>query len=658
MASRHAVQTQGNFQGGVWDSPAHGRFDHPWHRAALETSTNGLPIESGGWIKRSGTQWLGPTYKRLTGYVRTFFGNSSYRFSVVLTTDGSTGWAHFFNKESVLVNASAVVTISSSSSGVVSVTTDVSTGWSVNDQVIFYNIANATAGVYLNRWLTITAISGTSITLKDDQGNAFSFDGAANALAGATINRIARYTTGFTSNLATVQIVNIGILTYGGPITALLLCSGFAPQKIEMTVGNTATIAVSVATFTDGPYLAAQPDTGTVSGYSGSIAFTPATTTFVAADVGRAIRLYSEPAAWNSATAYVQGDLVTYNSKWWKYVGGTAYASISGVVPGTLYTTSSGVQVTLWAPHLTAGQWAYGTITAQAGTSCTVSLTTNLSSANGVTITSWRLGSFVSTASAYPTCGMLYEGRLYLGGARDGRIDASTSGSLLTFSPTNTYGDVFDNHGFSQNVSSESQDAIRWFKPDRSGLLFGTAADEWLLNGGGGANDIITPTNFLFRKMSRYGSLSAPGTTTAGFSFIFTHAGGDIVYEYVTDAFTTAPSGRVLNEFSRSLVAGHNGITELAYTESHVPVVWAVGGDGTLLSCTYRRFSRFMSSPPDMAGWADHNLADLRRLAVSVCAICYPGHLTDFDYLYITTTTTGATSGAGFANGVELLRSL
>lgn len=655
---QRAVHTQGNFQGGVWDSTAHGRFDHPWHKAALETSTNGLPIESGGWIKRSGTQWLGPTYGRATGYTRTLFGNSSHRYAAVFTTDGSSGVVHFFNEDDVVTNDDDTIAASSSASGTLSVTTSTSTGWSTGDQVILSGLTISGGAEYLNRWLTITAISGTSVTLEDDQSNPFDFDTAANALVGATISRIARFSTGFTSNLQTVQLVNIGILTYGGPITALALCSGFAPQKIELSIGASASFAVSAATFTDGPYLDPQPDTGTVNAYSGSITFTPATTTFVAADVGRAIRLFSQPAAWSSSTAYVQGDVVTYNGAWWKYVGGTSYASVSGAIPGQPYTASTGVQVMLWAPHPTAGQWAYGTITAQASTSCTVSLTTNLNSANGTTVSSWRLGSFVSTASAYPTCGMLYEGRLYLGGARDGRIDASMSGALLTFSPTDTYGNVFDNHGISAQLSSESQDAVRWFRPDRSGLLFGTAAEEYLLTGGGGANDVITPTNFLFRRMSRYGSLSAASVTSAGFGVVFAHAGGDIVYEYVTDAFTSAPSGRVLNEFSRSLVAGHNGVTELTYTESHVPIVWGVAGDGALVSCTYRRFSRFMSSPPDMAGWADHNLADARRLAVSSCSVSYPGHTTDFDYLYITTTTTGADDGAGFANGVELLRSL
>lgn len=652
MPSNRAVQTQGNFIGGLWDQVSHGRIDHPWHKAALALCTNAVPLENGSWCKRSGTQWLGPTYKRLQGYVRTFTGDSNNRYSVVVTTDGSTGWAHFFHKDAVLTNASDTVVGSSSSAGVLTITTAGTTGWSSGDQVIFSS-APVSGGPYLNLWCTITAISGTSLTVQDDQGNAFGFDTSTNALFGATISRIARYTTGFLANLNTVRCVNIGIQTYGGPIEALLLCSGYAPQLIQMSIGASVTISVGAATFTDGPYLDAQPDTGTVSGYSGSITFTPGSTTFTANDVGRQIRLFSQPAAWSSSTAYSNGDLVTYNGSWWQYVGGASYAAISGVIPGTLYTTSTGVQVLLWAPFPTAGQWAYGTISAQATTSCTVSLTTNLASANGSTISSWRLGAFTATAAAYPTSGILYEGRLWLGGAREGRIDASMSGSLLTFSPTDTYGNVFDNHAIDENLSAQSQDMIRWFAPDRSGLLFGTVAEEYIATGGGN-NDPITPSNFLFRRMSRYGTATGGATAVhAGFAVVFIQTGTQIVYEYVTDAFTTAPSGRVLNEFCRQIGDLYGGLGELAYCETRVPLVWATTNlTAAFASCTYRRFSRFMSQPADMAGWALHELADLKRAPVSLSAVSFPD--LDNDYLYITTAK--ATGGVGFANGVEVMQ--
>lgn len=657
MPSSHPVQTQGNFLGGQWDTIAQGRFDHPWHKSAMNASLNGLPVESGGWVKRSGTQWLGPTYGRYTAFVRTFFADSDRRYMVSLTTNGSQGFAHFFHEDQVLTNGSANVGTSSIASGVLTITTDTATGWAVGDNVIFSGLSNS-GGPLLNRWFYIDSISGTTITLKDDVDAALLF--SSGDAVGAKVNRIARFTTGFLGNLSTCQIVNIGIQSYGGPIEALLLCEGYAPQLIAMTVSTsggvtTVSFAVSAATFTDGPYLDPQGypgtlETGTVSAYSGSITFTPASTTFTSTDVGRQIRLYSQPAAWASGTAYSNGNLVTYNGSWWQYVGGATYAAISGVVPGTLYTNSSGVQVLLWAPYPTAGQWAYGTISAQATTSCTVSLTTPLASANGSTISQWRLGSFNTT---YPTSGRLYQGRLYLGGAREGRIDASMSGQYLTFSPTDTNGNVFDNHALDLQLAAETQDFVQWFSPDRSGLMIGTIAEEYILTSGT-SDGVITPSNYQLKRMSNYGSLGPQAVVDAGFSTVFVQAGGKIVYEYVTDAFTTAPSGRVLNEFSRSLVDDLYGITELAYVETRVPLVWAMTGDGLLLSCTYRRFSRFMSSPPDMAGWARHQLADLKRVVQSITSL--DNHDQSWDFLYLSTTTTGGINPVGPANGIELMQ--
>src|SRR5574340_849516 len=366
------VQTQGNFLGGQWDTASQGRFDHPWWKTALDLSTNGLPLENGVWAKRSGTQWLGPTYKRLTGWVRPFEADTNHRYAGVFTTDGNTGWAHFWHQDSPLTDTSSLVDASSSSSGVVSVTTHTATGWSVGDQVIATGLS-ALGQPYLNRWMTVTAIAGTAVTLKDDLGNAFVFaDPPSGAMIGATLYRIVRCVTGFTANLDMTQIVNSG-----SSLEALLLCFGQVPQLLSLVNGAPDTITVTAASFVDGPYLDVQggdtPETGTVSAYSGSITFTPASSSFVAGDVGRLIRLFSQPAAWASGTTYNVGDLVTYNSAWWTCV----YGGVSAVQPGTFYTSGT-TQILVWAPAPLAGQWAWGKITAQAGASCTVSLTTNL----------------------------------------------------------------------------------------------------------------------------------------------------------------------------------------------------------------------------------------------------------------------------------------
>lgn len=640
------------FGGGEWDTASQGRIDHPWHRKALSVSVNGQAGANEAWHKRSGTKWLGPTYKRLSASVREFESDTAHRYAVALTSDGSTGWAHMYLNDAILTNASNTIATSSSAAGVLTVVTSTATGWSVGDSVIFDTSTLPEDGYgYLNRWLTITAIAGTTITLKNDESTpaAFGFDSGTNALTGATIRRIARFTTGILSNVAATQICNLGATVYGQPIKALLLHPAYAPQLISLTAADAPsvdTVTIATATFSDGPYL--DPTAGgSVSGYSGSITYTPSDgTTFVAGDVSRHIRLYHEPAAWASGTIYVVGDRVTYNGGWWKCVYA---AGAAGIQPGLLYTISSGQQVMVWAPLPQAGRWAWGTITAQATTSCTVSLTTNLDSANGATITSCRLGEF--TTSTYPGTGALYLGRLYLGGCREGRFSASMSGSanLFTFSPTDVYGKTYDDYGFSESISASSQDQIAWIKVDRLGLLMGSYADEFLLTSAG-ESEVITPFNKTIRKVSSYGSLAYRGATSAGFTTIFMHNAGHQAYEYLTEAMGSAPSGRPLNDFNQGIVKKAGTLSDIAYTESRIPVIWAVAADGQLFGATYRRTARSMSQAPDMLAWSRHKIADG---GLSVDSLCVVSPSASVDYLYLVTTP--ASSSYGVSKGVQRL---
>lgn len=637
---------QTSFAGGEWDSASQGRLDHPWLRSAMAVSVNGQAGANGAWHKRSGTKWLGPTYKRLTGIVRSFESNTGHRYEVVLTTDGVTGWAHFFLGDAILTNATNTVVSSSSSSGILTIVTNTSTGWAVDDQVLFTGLTGD-GNAYLNRWLTIDTISTDTITLKDDTGTAFTFDSNANVLTGATVKRIARFTTGIISALANTQIVNLGAPIYGGPLQALLLNQLYASQLISLTEAALDTVTITTAAFVDGPYLAATAG-GSVSAYSGSITYTPSDgTTFTAADIGRHIRLYHEPAAWASGTAYTTGQQVTYNGGWWKWIGdATTYAGVTGVTPGTLYTTTAGIQAMLWAPVADAGRWAWGTITAQAGTSCTVSLTTNLVAANGATITSCRLGEFY--IGVYPQTGIIYLGRLYLGGCREGSFSAGKAGSgvLFTFSPTDIYGQVYDDAGFTEFVQSGSLDQLAWFKPDARGLLIGTFAEEFLLSAGD--SEVITPFNKTVRRVSSYGSAARPAVV-GGFSVIFLQHGGTQIFEYLTE-IGSSPSGRSLNEFNYNIVHRATGFSDITYTKTRIPVIWARASDGQLFGATYQRTSHSMASDPDILAWGRHRLADGGRLVVSLCSIT---PFNDIEYLILTTSSSSASYGA--AGGVERL---
>lgn len=646
------VQFQGSFLGGQFSIEAQGRLDHPWHASALSVSYNGLPTEGGQWTRRSGTCWLAPTYLRATdAAVKELSLDTFHRHAAALTTDGTDGYIHLFRGKYVVTNANNVITASSSSSGVVSLTSNTATGWAVGDHVIF-TVLPVSGYQYLNRWCKITAISTTSITIKDDNGTAFLFDSAANALAGATISRIYRAKiTGLSVNTRLSSVVNIGNIS-GTDLQSLVLNLNCPPALLTVTTVSAVTgttpdvFSFGAATLLDGPYFDqkgtfATPETGTVNAYTGSITFTPASSTFTSVDVGKCIRLFSEPPAWASGTTYALNATVKFNGAWWKNI----YGSLAGVQPGTLYTLSS-VQYTVWAPAPTAGQWAWGTITAQASTSCTVLLTTNLNSANGATIAMWRMG--VYQALQYPQCGILFGGRLWLGGAVEGRLDGSMSENPFTFSPTDINGNVFDDHALALKISSATQDHVEWFRPDRSGLLFGTHAEEYVISGSS-PDAAITPLNFDIKHVSSYGSAYVQAITAA-FSHVFVQTQGKQVFEFVTDVFASSPSGRRINQFQQDMIETYGSGIDLAYTETKVPVIWMPTVDGTLLSCTYRRFSRFMSSPPDAAGWSAHQIADGVRDVTSVSSLECMRDGEAGDYLYMTTL-----SGGGPPAGIEVM---
>jgi hypothetical protein len=645
---------QATFFGGEWSPTAQGRLDKPQYKQALNVCLNALPIPTGAYVRRAGLEFLGPTYQRALPRLIPYCDIGGVSYLIVLTES----WAHFYSGTAAVFTSDGAFTINSSSSaaGILTIVTASATGWSVGDQVKFQSIATESGAKYHNRVLQIATISTDTITLKDDTNTAFSFDSDTDALATAQVVRLQKSAHSFSDDAYFDLIRAIQAQTPTG--TALFMVERHtAPQVITGT-----NLVISTASFKDGPYLDPQggilsPEGGTVSAYTGSITFTPTTTVPVAADVGRHIRLFSQPAAWASGTTYTNGQYVTYNNQWWVF----QYSSgLAGVIPGTT-TTISGVPVAPWAPAPIAGQWAWGTITAQNGVAYTVSLTTNLNSANGATISKWRLGLFM--ASRYPACGIYHEGRLWFGGcangaaagAPQGRFDASTTDDIYTFSPTDIYGNVADNHAINYTLSGKRAfNTILWMEAiDNGDLLFGTAASEWRAEGIGGK---FTPSTTKVTEITTYGAANVE-PVRAGIAIIFPQRFGRVVYEYLADAFSTRFSARPINEEARHLVASASdeasGYYRLAYQAEKAPVVWAVAGGTALLGCTYRRTSRFVTEPPEFAGWHRHTFAAGLRIPVDVCVL--PGSGASMaNLVYLVTKN----NGVGLAYDVCILRPL
>src|SRR5216684_2587323 len=465
---------QSDFRGGEWAPLAQGRSEIPGYRTALNVSVNQILLEEGAATRRSGTQWLGPTFGRTTAKLLTFKSQAALPYVLEFTNNNLQFYA---NTGYVCTNDRRTITASSSTAGVLTLSVDANSGWSVGDTVILWfptTITAAKGGPYRNRVFKITAGGGatTTLTLKDDLGNVLPYDSAAGDLIDARVLRIKRFVTTYaTAALPTLRAIQ-------AETKSVILSSSVAPQVLQITTVATGdadpVFSFGAVVFVDGPYLDQQgtfetPETGTVSAYTGTITFTPATSTFVAADVGRHIRLFSQPAAWNAGTTYAYGNAVTYKGAYWKSIATGTYASLNvGVTPGTAATSGS-IQVTVWAAAPLEGQWGWGTISSQTGTACVVALTTTLNSNNGATIAIWRLGVYM--AGQFPTCGIYHEGRLWLAGAVPNRFDASSSNALFTMSPTDIYGTVLDSSGISEILNADELHNIFWMAADHEGIL-------------------------------------------------------------------------------------------------------------------------------------------------------------------------------------------
>ncbi len=416
------------FLGGEISQFAQGRFDKPDYKISLNVCLNSFPVEIGAWTRRPGTQFAGTTKNGLNARVIRFdfqaanpyvmeFGDGSLRFwsgANLATTNDSVG----------------VLAISSANPAVVQ--TAVAVTWVTGDEAYFSGLGT-TCPTLQNRRFTLTKNDTTHFALADSVTGTNINGALLNVPATNTvINRVQNIVTPYvgqewmTKRLRSVQTEN----------TSFLLNPRFPPQQVTVTqlpADNVfAQFSLAQSFFQDGPYLDPVPGsiitasavtgivtlTASVPAYSATVAYTigqfvlssgityqslqdaninntPAGAPtfwkvvtagapinngqgFVASDIGRLVRLFSEPNYWASTTTYAIGDLVSYNPSglpgaetYWSgltaanvnHVPGTdtknwTLVSIGGATGSTIATAAGPTVGT--SPAL----WSWGKITA------------------------------------------------------------------------------------------------------------------------------------------------------------------------------------------------------------------------------------------------------------------------------------------------------
>lgn len=400
-----------SFLGGEISKFAQGRFDKPDYRISMNVCRNSFPVEIGAWTRRPGTKHAGTTRGGLAGRVMKF----DFEQAAAYTMEFTDGFVRFRAGERMAVtdDARSVVSISTADPAVVQ--TDAAHGWADEETVLFGGDGVPT--LLQSRTFVITVTSTTEFSLQDSV-TLETIDGSTlSALGAATVSRVQEletpYAAGSWSSIRSIQ----------AETDAVLLNRATAPQVLQATELPTSTVdaqfAIDELIFLDGPYLdpftnGVQAVPSALSGlvsitlqfplYSATKAYkvgdfvtssgvnyvsladvnighTPvseptyweatsagtaiAPNGFVGSDVGRLVRLYSQPADWDVSTLYNVLNIVTYNNQQW-----TALANSTGKIPGN--------DLTNWTLTPSNGAvWTWGRI---------VSLTNQIPQATGPAI--------------------------------------------------------------------------------------------------------------------------------------------------------------------------------------------------------------------------------------------------------------------------------
>lgn len=488
MAESRSSFSWTKFTGGQWDEWAQGATDDPAYKTALNVSENGQAVEQGPWVRRSGLRHLADIAASDGGIVRTFWMANHQPATMFISSVGDASYMRIWTQQypgtqsddlmplcdqfiqiEYISNTNPAYIILASVPGVCM---NGNSGWGEGDLINIYidpSVALINGAGYVGRTLVVRpgGYDGRQWYLMDPETSEY-IDGTQSGLSVATIG------TSYAGHIVQIDLPytsldEVRLLRLVQTGQSAFLLSKITPPVIIQQVWPAPSIAPNVqapwfsvgyAQLIDGPYFDQIPggsQTGCSPGVISTInddsvctfEITDASYVFQPTDVGRQLRIWCQPAPYEQGTSYTVGSRVTYL--------GTFFESLGSNGGGTGGTSSIPLTDTSWYIVPDAGRIGYGIISAvNVGSNaykCSLALinptgpgggldnatvVANGTSSAGTPGTSancdfWQIG--VYTAGQYPSCGAYYQGRLFLGGAIPGRVDASASngGSLAGF---------------------------------------------------------------------------------------------------------------------------------------------------------------------------------------------------------------------------------
>lgn|GEM_PF-2552997 len=669
-----ASYNQPAFTGGEWSPNAQGRIDDKRYRTAMNVCLNVIPVEEGAAPRRPGTAFICTTREGLKGRILPF----DFTDAAVFTMELTDSHLRFLAGRGLVFDGVQTVTDVSAGNPAL-VTVPSTANWSTGDtvQFLFQSTTSAATGAILrNRQLKITVINGSQFTMADPvtgdvvDGADVNWDPAqVQAQVARVLDLVTPYSSAEIDAVRRVQAGGVGI---NSASIAVLLHENHAPETVIAELNESSpdftTFTISPLAFIDGPYLdipvgatitpnqTASPFTFTI-GYAtwvsttaynigdfvsfGGSAYQSRTegnlnhqpdvsptqweavssgaavgrNGLVAHDVGRLVRLLSEPAAWNSGTGYTAGQAVTYNASYY-----VCQVANTGQEPD--------LNIEDWLPTTAASvaQWVWGRISAvSAANAGTITLMGEQQTLlYNLPIQSVRFGVYADSVG-WPTCGAYYEGRLWLGGnAVPNRFDASKSNDPFNFAPTAADGTVGDANAIAGVFNADDQNSLYWMEPTASGMLCGTKKGEWLIQASN-LKDPITPTSIQADRVTKVGASNQLPVHTE-LTLVFVQRFDRMLFEAFPDLYSGKVTAPNLNVYSKHLTT--QGVQELAYQSELAPIIWARMADGSFKGWTYRRKTAHSAAEPDIVGGHRHALGG-GRTVVSICANGTPSQTSD-----------------------------
>lgn len=409
---------QSGFLGGEVSNFARGRYTDPDYRTLLAVCLNGMPIEADVWVRRPGTHYVAHTRGGLPGRAITFDFNQASPYEMVFTD----GFVRFVTGQLPVMTNDQVGVSSITADNPAKVNTTTPHAFATGDTVMFPTpTLGATVPLLQGRQFVITKTGASQFTIADPITLA-GIDGATLGVGGlaasAQVARILEIATPYVGGIwSTLRAVQTNVqLPNGSTVQSVLLQATIRPYTLTVNSQPTstafATFTLTPIVFKDGPYFDPVPGgtLATPSGLTGNVNLTlsfnaydatrsytigdyvtnggvnfksivdanlgsaPPSANWVAVassdaigpsgfqgtDIGRHVRMFSEPPIWVAATSYAAGAVVAYGGAGLAYTGATYWKSLVAANTGNV----PGVDLTKWALFPTGAIWTWGKITA------------------------------------------------------------------------------------------------------------------------------------------------------------------------------------------------------------------------------------------------------------------------------------------------------